>query len=156
MKLHYYSSDRQPQVLSSRASCWPAPPCHMMWTAFLSNFLVSVDFYCTRSIGKHPYKITHIITPIYLFILLFVCWRSRCPHADQILPKLPVCSYLPYILAFTGMTCRKRELYPVHIYGEIIRGPFFYGRHTQYSRQFGPHTFGTLATSATKTAPINR
>lgn len=58
-----------------------------------------------------------------------MCWRSRCPHADQILPKLPAFSYLSYIVAFTVMTCRNRELYPVYIYGEIIWELFCSGRH---------------------------
>jgi len=154
MKLHYwnYSGDRQQQVLSSRTSWWPALSYHMIWTSFLSNFLLlSVEFYWTHTEIKLYIQIRQ-----YLFTLPCVRWRSRCPHTDLILPKIPARSYLSYILSITGMTFRNRELYPLYIDGEIIWGPFCSGTHTQYSRQFGPYTYRKLATSTTNTAPINR
>jgi hypothetical protein len=153
-----------------------------MWTAFLSKFLLlSVDFYCTRRIDKHPDQIIHIITPIFIhtrkdlarpalfqiicylcysmyclcvnvycttatgctpncswqiyhIILPCVCWRSRCPHADQILPKLPACSYLSYVVAFTGMTCRN--IPRIHIRWQHLGGRSILGytqTHTKLS-----------------------
>jgi len=107
-------------------------PCPTPWCEL--HFYEYLYYYQWIFIAHEILASTHmklyILLHQYLFILPCMCWRSRFPRADQILPKLPACSYLSYIVAFTVMTCRNRELYPVYIYGEIIWEPFCSGRHT--------------------------